>query len=282
MTSLKNILIKAAHQLAKSQIPKLDAEILLSFTLNIPRSYLYAHPEETINSKKIVIFEDLLKRRLQGEPIAYITGHQEFWSMDLLVSSDVLIPRPETEILIETAIALFSSEEHCHVLDLGSGSGAIALAIAKERTCWDVMGVDRSEKAVVIAKNNQQRLQIFNVDFLKSDWFAAISEERLFNLIVSNPPYIPQNDPHLKQGDVRFEPKESLISGVDGLDAVRFIAANAARYLKSSGYLIFEHGYDQKASVKSILQQNHFVSIQSKKDLAGKDRVTLGKKSDCG
>lgn len=281
MATIGGALRQLFLQLTESPTPKFDAEILLSYALNAPRSYLYAHADDIIEEEKAAIFNELLARRKKGEPIAYITEHQEFWSLDLCVSRDVLIPRPETEILVETALKLFPENKKRFVLDLGTGSGAISLAIAKERPLWDVVGVDRSEKAMAIAKKNQQRLHISNATFMVSDWFSAVSEEKPFDLIVSNPPYISKSDPHLSQGDVRFEPKEALISGEDGLADIQSISVNAMRYLKSGGYLVFEHGYDQAEPVRAILLRDQYILVRSIKDLSGHERVTIGKKSDC-
>lgn len=275
--TLKYILHHAATQLAEFPTPKLDAEILLSFVLNVSRSYLYSHSDERIDKEKQVIFESLLKRRIQGEPIAYIVGHQEFWSMDFEVTKDVLIPRRETELLVETVFEILPADKKCSVLDLGSGSGAIALAIAKERPHWKISGVDQSEKAIQLARKNQKHLNISNVTFTESNWFSALNKKR-FDLIVSNPPYISEQDPHLNQGDIRFEPKEALISGKDGLDDILKISAEAIKHLKSNGYLIFEHGYNQSEAVKKILQKNQFMLIEARKDLSGIDRITFGKR----
>ncbi len=207
--------------------------------------------------------------------MAYIPGRQGFWSLDLEVAPHTLIPRPDTELLVETALEMLPSGP-ADVLDLGTGTGAIALALASERSTWRLTGVDRISEAVTLATRNAQRLGLGNVGFIESQWFSSLAGQR-YGLIVSNPPYIPASDPHLLQGDVRFEPSSALVSGVDGLDDIRLIIAQAPGHLSSSGRLVLEHGYDQASAVRSLLSAGGFVDVASCRDFGGHERVSLGR-----
>jgi len=255
---------------------KLDVELLLSAALAKPRSYLYAWPQKRLSAEQLKTFYDFMTRRRAGEPVAYILGKQGFYSVELSVNRHSLIPRADTETLVEAALQRLP-DTPLRLLDLGSGSGAIALALAKERSNWQVMGVDKSLEAVALAEQNRKQLALANAQFLQSDWFAALSNQR-FAAIVSNPPYIAENDAHLKQGDLRFEPRSALASGKDGLDDLRHIIGHAADYLEENGWLLLEHGWQQAEAVRELLAAAGFVQLESLRDLGGNWRVSLGKR----
>jgi release factor glutamine methyltransferase len=218
----------------------------------------------------------LVSRRLNGEPIAYILGYREFYGLSFKVSPATLIPRPDTETLVETALSKLPQQERVAVLDLGTGSGAIALAIAKHRPLCSVLALDASEAALAVAKNNADRLSIVNANFLQSDWFSELGLQR-FELIVSNPPYIEEHDAHLSQGDLRFEPVSALASGKDGLNDIRRIISDCLVYLKPQGWLMLEHGYNQAHAVSALMAEHGLVSVETIQDLSGTDRVTIGR-----
>ncbi|WP_462381995.1 peptide chain release factor N(5)-glutamine methyltransferase [Pseudomonas sp. Marseille-QA0892] len=261
--------------LPASPTARLDAELLLAHVLGKPRTYLRTWPDRSPDVEQVSQFHCLLKRRRAGEPVAYLLGHQGFWSLDLEVAPDTLIPRPETELLVEAALSL-DVHEHASALDLGTGTGAIALALASERPTWSLVGVDRMPGAVALAERNRQRLALPNARFLESHWFAALKGER-FDVIVSNPPYIAVDDQHLTQGDVRFEPLSALVAGVDGLDDLRLIIERSPDYLVPGGWLLLEHGYDQAEAVTTLLAARGFKDISNRRDLAGHIRISLGR-----
>jgi release factor glutamine methyltransferase len=247
----------------------------MCFLLGRDRSYLHAWPEQELDARQLRDWNALLQRRLEGEPVAYITGSREFWSLPLNVGAGVLIPRPDTERLVELALERLPGGGSCEIADLGTGSGAIALALASERPDCRVIAVDRSSEALVIARQNARRLQL-GVEFRQGDWCAPLAGEQL-DMIVSNPPYIRHDDPHLQQGDVRFEPASALVAGQQGLDDIRRIAEQARGHLKDGGWLLLEHGWDQQQAVVEILRQSGYSEIEDFVDLAGQARVCAGK-----
>lgn len=261
---------------AVSDTPRLDAEVLLACSLNKPRSHLRAWPERVADIEQAHHFAELLTRRLQGRPVAHLVGRREFWSLDLQVTPATLIPRPETELLVELALARLPVDQPVQVADLGTGSGAIALAIARERPRIRIVATDYSTQALAVAEQNARRLGTDNVQFRQGDWCAALGKER-FALIVSNPPYLADTDIHLSRGDVRFEPRCALTAGRDGLDAIRTIVAQAGQHLNLGGWLLLEHGFDQGEAVPALLRDHGFSAIESHRDLAGLDRVSGGR-----
>jgi len=272
--------IKATLQIASTQLKTeaaaFEAQLLLQYVLGVNRAWLIAHEHDVLQPNIQVVFEALLNRRLAGEPMAYIMGGREFYGLDLLVTPDTLIPRPDTETLVEAALAKILDNPNQSILDLGTGTGAIALAVAKHRPKVNVVAVDASAAALEVAKKNVATLAITNVRLMLSDWFDALAGKR-FDFIVSNPPYIEQNDVHLTQGDVRFEPISALASGADGLDDIRHIVANCLIYLKPQGWLMIEHGYNQADLVADLMAEAGLVSIQTIKDFGGNNRVTIAK-----
>ncbi|HWD34134.1 peptide chain release factor N(5)-glutamine methyltransferase [Pseudomonas sp. GZD-222] len=275
MTIIASLL--RAAELPDSPTARLDVELLLAAAIGKSRSYLHTWPERIVSSEAALTFAEYLQRRRSGEPVAYILGQQGFWNLDLEVAPHTLIPRPDTELLVETALELLPLTP-VRVLDLGTGTGAIALALASERAQWQVVAVDRVLEAVALAERNRQRLQLNNVQVRSSHWFDSVAGER-FDLIVSNPPYIAAEDPHLVAGDVRFEPSSALVAGADGLDDLRIIISQAPAHLLPGGWLLLEHGYDQAAAVRELLAQHDFEQIESRIDLGGHERISLGRLS---
>jgi release factor glutamine methyltransferase len=283
MTS--NISIASAIDLAADRLThvgsrRLEAERLLCWTLGVGRSYLRAWPERELAPAQWSCFERLLQRRANGEPLAYIRGRQEFWSLDLRVTEATLIPRPETELVVELSLKRMNPERALKVADLGTGSGAIALAIASERPQAQVVATDISVAALDIARENRSCLGLDNVIFQLGDWFTPLSGKR-FDLIVSNPPYIADGDPHLTQGGLGFEPNVALIAGSSGLEAIRHIAAAAREYLVDEGWLLLEHGYDQGPSLLELLTKLGYQQVADFYDLAGLPRVAVGQWRAC-
>jgi release factor glutamine methyltransferase len=253
-----------------------EAEHLLLHVLGRDRAWLFAHGDDALPAESAAAFEDLLARRMVGEPLAYLLGRRGFWTLDLQVSPATLIPRPETERLVELALARLPPDHALRVADLGTGSGAIALAIASERPLAQVVATDISAEALDVAGANAQANGIANVAFRHGSWLAPLAGER-FDLIASNPPYIAEDDPHLAQGDLRFEPPSALSSGTDGLDAVRAIVLAAPDHLVPGGWLLLEHGWDQGAPVRALLMARGFIDVATETDLEHRDRVTLGR-----
>jgi release factor glutamine methyltransferase len=254
---------------------RIEVQCLLQAVLQVNRAWLLAHPEHKLEEGQYVRFTALFERRMHGEPIAYLLGEREFYGLNFKVTPATLIPRHDTELLVELALQRIPLQGRCRVLDLGTGSGAIALSIAHARPDAEVKAVDASTAALEVAQLNTQRLGLNNVRLLRSDWFSALHGER-FDIIVSNPPYIADGDAHLSQGDVRFEPRAALVSGADGLDDIRHLIAGAKDRLNDNGWLLLEHGYDQAAQVRELLQQAGFSGIFSARDLAGIERVSGG------
>ncbi len=267
-------LARTAELKGLSDTPELDLQYLLQQVLDKPRSYLYTWPERSMTASQQQCFEVLLARRKAGEPVAHILGFRDFWTLTLEVDASTLIPRPETELLVELALERFDGAPK-RVADLGTGTGAIALALASERPHWQVYGVDYSSAAVALAERNRLRLAIDNAQMLQGSWCQPLSGE--FELIVSNPPYIDQQDPHLQQGDVRFEPLSALVAGNQGLADLEVIAGQARDRLKSGGWLMLEHGYDQGEAVRRLLDQYSYHSVQTYPDLNRQERVTVGR-----
>ncbi|PJK00634.1 protein-(glutamine-N5) methyltransferase, release factor-specific [Lysobacteraceae bacterium NML91-0213] len=261
---------------AGARIGAVDAEWLLLHVLQRPRSWLYAHADAPLDAAARQRFEALLERRAAGEPVAYLTGRRGFWSLDLAVTPDTLIPREDTERLVELALERLPAGAPAAVADLGTGSGAIALAVARERPRARVVATDRSAAALAVATANAACAGLGNVEFIHGDWFEPLAGRR-FDLIASNPPYIRNDDPHLAEGDLRFEPATALASGADGLEDIRRIVASAPAHLRPGGWLLLEHGHDQGHAVRALLRAAGLVDVETGTDLEGRDRVGLGR-----
>ncbi len=276
MYNIKSALTLAADTLSSiSDSALLDAEVLLCQALNQPRSHLRAWPDKPLQSEQLIAFLALLEQRQQGKPIAYITGNREFWSRDFQVTPDVLIPRPDTELLIELSLKLIPTDTPFKIIDLGTGSGIIAITLAAERPQAQVSATDFSLAALDIARLNADKHRISNIEFYHSDWFADVPPTK-FNIIISNPPYIAEDDSHLQQGDVRFEPQTALSAPEQGLADIRIIADTARDYLELGGHLLIEHGYNQQQQVQALFKDLHYDKVQTYTDLSGQPRVTYG------
>lgn len=270
-----NVLQLARQKLHNaSESPHIDAEVLLVHTLGCTRTYLRTWPQRTLTIEQHEQFLKALTRRINGEPIAYLIGKRDFWDMCLHVTPDTLIPRPETETLVEQALERVPLDARWQIADLGTGSGAIALAIARERPQCRLVATDISAAALLIAQKNAALLNVGNIQFIEGPWCAPLADKQ-FEMIISNPPYVHPSDPHLQQGDLRFEPLSALQSGTDGLADIRSICDEAQARLRSPGWLLLEHGYDQGAAVQAILGERKYQQIQTVKDLAKNDRVSL-------
>lgn len=275
--SVESTLKKAVQQLQESgsDSPSLDAAVLLCHALDKPRSFLLTWPDKILSSSELTAFQVLLGRRLAGEPVAYIVGEREFWSLPLKVSPSTLIPRPDTERLVEIALDKASNHQG-NILDLGTGTGAIALALASELPKRQVWGVDLKPEAQQLAQSNADALNISNTRFMSGSWFDPIPTGTEFALIVSNPPYIEKEDPHLTQGDVRFEPLSALVAEEKGLADIKHIATKARDYLAEQGWLMFEHGFEQGEAVRELLISLGYDQVATYKDYGDNDRVTIG------
>ncbi|MDO8908346.1 MAG: peptide chain release factor N(5)-glutamine methyltransferase [Pseudohongiella sp.] len=258
--------------------PRVDAEWLLTHVLQCSRSRLITHPDEALTEQQWQIFQRLIKRRQTGEPVAYITGTRGFWSLDLLVTPDVLIPRADTELLVEQVLALADNSQALTLADMGTGSGAIALAVASERPAWRVLAADASAAALAVAKQNAYLNNLSGVEFYQGDWCQALPDSLLLDVLVSNPPYIEPGDPHLLQGDLRFEPISALAAQDGGVRDLAVLTEQSVSRLKPGGWLLFEHGYDQGAAVRELMAGHGFKQISTQRDLGGQERVTLGRR----
>lgn len=274
MTDIASQLKQAVAEVGGG-LDRIDAEFLLAHCLGRSRSWLYAHADQALEQQQRAAYAVLIQRRKAGEPVAHITGHRGFWSLELQVTSDTLIPRPETELLVELALSRLHTGKSASVLDLGTGSGAIALAIASERPLCLITAVDVSPAALAVAESNARRLKLGNVIFEHGDWYSQLGTKP-FDIIVSNPPYIESSDAHLAQGDLRFEPLSALVSGPDGLDGIRIIIAGAQQYLLPGGCLLIEHGWNQGEAVNALFALAGFTEISTERDLENRDRVTIG------
>jgi release factor glutamine methyltransferase len=258
-----------------SESPRLDAEILLCRTIDMPRSYLFAHPEDELDEMTLERFENVIARRVEGEPMAYIMGMKEFWSLDLAISPATLVPRPETELLVDLALREIPRKAEWDVLDLGTGSGAIAVAIASERPMCRITAIDVSKEALAIARENVRNLSLGNVELAHGSWTTPVRGQT-FNVIVSNPPYVRSDDTALLK--LRHEPQSALAAGVDGLDAIRVLAADCGAILADDGVFLIEHGGEQKDDIAALLEKHGWTDICCHNDLAGHPRVTVARK----
>lgn len=279
--SVAQCLQRARELESISDSARLDIELILCHLLQKNRTWLFTWSDKTLSPEQHQQFEQFFQRRKNGEPVAHILGQREFWSLPLAVNNSTLIPRPDTELLVETLLELFaqdSLQQTRKCLDLGTGTGAIVLAIASEKTHWQLLGVDKSLDAVALAEDNRAHLGFKNVQVQQSDWFAQIPPQE-FDVIVSNPPYIDPQDPHLSQGDVRFEPRSALIADNKGLADLEWIIAQSWGYLSPQAWLLLEHGYDQAGAVRALLQARGFTRVETRQDYGGNDRVTIGCKT---
>ncbi|HLB42387.1 MAG TPA: peptide chain release factor N(5)-glutamine methyltransferase [Gammaproteobacteria bacterium] len=254
----------------------LDLEILLAYALQQSRAYLHAWPEYELSDQEVNLANDYLRRRQHHEPMAYIIGEREFWSLELLVSRDTFIPRPETELLVETVLKIGEKlNDPLKIADLGTGCGAIALALACERSLWQIYATDISEHALDIAKQNAQRLGVKNLAFIHGNWCTALPY-RDFDVIVSNPPYIAESEWERYADQLLFEPRQALVSGETGLDAIREISSSAKHFLKPTGFLVVEHGFSQGGAVRDLFAKMGYTGIVTIRDLSGNERMTVG------
>ena len=282
MATVADLLQRHNELSPASDTALLDTELLLCHSLSVDRAWLKTWPDKILSAPDMQRFEQLFRRRLEGEPVAFIIGSQGFWTLDLKVSPHTLIPRPETELLVETAMQL-ELPNNSQVLDLGTGTGAIALALASEHPQWQLTAVDVQASAVELAEQNRLACQLKNVTIYQSDWFAAVANRQpqtLFNLIVSNPPYIEIDDAHLFEGDVRFEPTSALVSGTQGLDDLQLVIGQSSGFLAPAGWLLVEHGHAQGLAVRDLFNEAGYVLVETRQDYNQLDRITLGRLAD--
>ena len=276
--NIQQALQQASKDLSEtSPSAMLDAQVLLTHVLQCNTAHLAAWPEKALSDDQHADYLQLVKQRRQGTPVAHLTGSREFWSLDFSVDNSTLIPRPETETLVEYLLDNFASRENLKLLDMGTGTGTIAISIAKEKPDWEIVASDISEQALKLARQNSSHHDTDNVSLIQSDWFENIGQKN-FDIIISNPPYIASDDPHLTLGDVRFEPESALSSGATGMDDIEHICSHAKEYLLKNGWLIVEHGYNQKQQVADCFSRNGFTEITQQQDLSGHARMTTGKK----
>lgn len=275
MITVSELLKEAENLLSMPEYARLDAELLLCDVMHFDRSKLYSMPEVIIPVEKVREYKELINKRCEGQPLAYLTGKKEFWSLEFVVNQYTLIPRPETECLVEIALSKIPPHSRYAIADLGTGSGAIAVAIATERPGCKIMATDICVHAIEVARLNAARHEICNIDFVTSNWLDNIDEK--FDLIISNPPYIQDNDCHLKGDGVMHEPKLALCGGPEGMDSIKSIVQDARKHLVTGGWLMIEHGYDQAEKVRAVFNQNGFTEIQSHCDYSKIERVTSGR-----
>ena len=267
--------LRRAHELIHSDSAKLDVELLLAEIVGRDRTYLYTWPDRLLTSDQSELFENWFNRRASGEPVAHILGRRGFWTLELEVSPATLIPRPETELLVETALELLPEGiDQPRIIDLGTGTGAIALALASELPRAQVVATDFADEVIALAERNRQRAGCANVTFCRSDWWLDVSGH--FHLVASNPPYIAPDDPHLASGDVRFEPRSALVAEDRGLADLQRIITDAPAHLIAGGLILLEHGWQQADAVRNLLQQAGFRDIFSRRDLGGHERISGG------
>jgi len=279
METVSELLLKAEQSINCSASARLDAEILFCSVMQVNRSKIYAHPQQLVPDGKSALFQSLIEQRQQGRPIAHLTGKKEFWSLELAINKETLVPRPETECLVEAALQMIPDDVAFNILDLGTGSGAIAIAIASERPNSKIVATEINSEALDLARKNAATHQQNNIQFLLSDWYKNIPLQS-FDLIISNPPYIKQDDEHLSQGDLRFESELALVAGAEGMDAINIVLENAKGYLANNAFLLIEHGYDQRILVQHAFLTNGFKQIKTLQDLSGQDRITYGQISN--
>jgi len=277
MPCVRDLLDEGTRAL-RDDVARREAVLLLRHVLGVSDAWLIAHPDDLVDVVQAAAFQALVERRARGEPVAYLTGTRGFHALELQVTPDVLIPRPETELLVDCALQRIPEDMEWAVADLGTGSGAIALAIAKARPRAKVVATDASGAALAVARANADRLALRNVQFAHGDWCAALGDAR-FDLIVSNPPYIAESDAHLREGDLRFEPAAALASGSDGLDAIRIIVRDARAHLRDGRWLLFEHGFDQGPAVRELLAAHDYTEVFTQRDLEARERVSGGRLS---
>lgn len=276
--NIQQALQQASQALSEtSPSARLDAQVLLTHILQCNTAHLAAWPEKNLSEEQAAKYLQLTQQRKDGQPVAHLTGTREFWSLAFAVNDSTLIPRPETETLIEFILGNFSNKKNLKLLDIGTGTGAIAISIASEKPGWKIFASEVSEQALVLARKNSERHQTSNITFIHSNWFDNITDHD-FDIIVSNPPYIADDDPHLLQGDIRFEPRSALSAGESGMDDIEHLCLHAKDHLAKDGWLIVEHGYDQAQMVAECFAKQGYTQVEQKKDLAGHTRMTAGKR----